>query len=83
MEKLCHHSGKLVAVRAIQFVSKGCVVVFEQKLLSLLGKGHFFPVIAYVDQFIGNQGVCSVQKSGACGNAVSERLIDIFQSPFN
>lgn len=54
-----------------------------QKLLSLLGKGHFFPVIAYVDQLIGNQGICSVQKSGACGNAVSERLIDIFQSPFN
>ena len=54
MEKLCHHPGKLVTVRAIQFVSKGCVVVFEQNLLSLLGKGHFFPVIAYVDQFIGN-----------------------------
>ena len=57
--------------------------IFEQNLLSLLGKCHFFPVIAYVDQFIGNQGVCPVQKSGACGNAVSERVIDIFQSPFN
>ena len=52
MEKLCHHSGKLVAVGAIHLVSKGCVVVFEQNLLSLLGKCHFFPVIAYVDQFI-------------------------------